>query len=218
MDLRVGGRPAWQWGTLATWSFYHPHHLSAFGGGAVVSLDEEWQRRVARALGMAPPLRASVRYPPSRELVQRYRIAEPAEEVEASLAGASKRLGLYVHVPFCERRCRYCDYATLPLSTHADRIDEYVEALVLQLEAVSRSLPGVEVAGLDIGGGTPRVLSPRHFERILDTARSHLRLAPSFEASTETTPVARRRPREMDRDRGNRHRARERPRMHDRRQ
>ena len=46
MDLRIGGKPAWQWGTLATWSFYHPHHLSAFGGGTVVSLDEEWQRTV----------------------------------------------------------------------------------------------------------------------------------------------------------------------------
>src|SRR5689334_22680983 len=36
MDLRIGGKPAHAYGTLATWSFYHPHHLSSFGGGAVV--------------------------------------------------------------------------------------------------------------------------------------------------------------------------------------
>lgn len=37
MELPVGGKPAHKWGDLTTWSFYHPHHLSAFGGGAVVS-------------------------------------------------------------------------------------------------------------------------------------------------------------------------------------
>jgi CDP-6-deoxy-D-xylo-4-hexulose-3-dehydrase len=46
MDLRVAGRRAFEWGTLATWSFYHPHHLSAFGGGAVLSPDAGWQRAV----------------------------------------------------------------------------------------------------------------------------------------------------------------------------
>lgn len=46
MDLRVGERPAHARGTLTTWSFYHPHHLSAFGGGAVLATSEAWQRRV----------------------------------------------------------------------------------------------------------------------------------------------------------------------------
>ena len=45
MDLRVGG-PAHRRGTLATWSFYHPHHLSSYGGGAVLCPDESWHRRV----------------------------------------------------------------------------------------------------------------------------------------------------------------------------
>lgn len=46
MGLTLGGRPVEAYGTLATWSFYHPHHLSAYGGGAVVSPDPEWRRRV----------------------------------------------------------------------------------------------------------------------------------------------------------------------------
>ncbi len=46
MDLRVDGAPAHALGDLATWSFYHPHHLSAFGGGAVLAPDEAWQQRV----------------------------------------------------------------------------------------------------------------------------------------------------------------------------
>ncbi|HEY3449744.1 MAG TPA: aminotransferase class V-fold PLP-dependent enzyme [Myxococcales bacterium] len=46
MDLRVGGGPAHRRGTLATWSFGHADHLSSFGGGAVVSPDEDWHRKV----------------------------------------------------------------------------------------------------------------------------------------------------------------------------
>lgn len=46
MDLRISGRPAHSFGDLTTWSFYHPHHLSAFGGGAVIAHDPALRRRV----------------------------------------------------------------------------------------------------------------------------------------------------------------------------
>jgi len=46
MDLQVDGAPAHALGDLTTWSFYHPHHLSAFGGGAVLSPDGAWHARV----------------------------------------------------------------------------------------------------------------------------------------------------------------------------
>jgi len=46
MDLRVEGSPAHELGDLSTWSFYHPHHLSSFGGGAVISPDDDWHARV----------------------------------------------------------------------------------------------------------------------------------------------------------------------------
>lgn len=51
MDLRIGGGPAHLRGTLATWSFGQADHLSAFGGGAVVSPDEDWHRRVESLCG-----------------------------------------------------------------------------------------------------------------------------------------------------------------------
>ena len=46
MELNLGGQPAHRRGALTTWSFYHPHHLSSFGGGAVISSDEPTQRLV----------------------------------------------------------------------------------------------------------------------------------------------------------------------------
>lgn len=46
LDLRVGGSPAHERATLTTWSFYHPHHLSSYGGGAVAAHDTDWHRLV----------------------------------------------------------------------------------------------------------------------------------------------------------------------------
>nr|WP_320133462.1 DegT/DnrJ/EryC1/StrS family aminotransferase [uncultured Holophaga sp.] len=46
MDLRIEGHPAHASGTLTTWSFYHPHHLSSYGGGGIISPDPEWRDRV----------------------------------------------------------------------------------------------------------------------------------------------------------------------------
>ena len=46
MGLEIAGRAVESFGTLSTWSFYHPHHLSAYGGGAVLSPDAKWRQRV----------------------------------------------------------------------------------------------------------------------------------------------------------------------------
>jgi CDP-6-deoxy-D-xylo-4-hexulose-3-dehydrase len=46
MDLRSGGMPTHRHGTLTTWSFYHPHHLPAYGGGAILCPDAEWRRQI----------------------------------------------------------------------------------------------------------------------------------------------------------------------------
>jgi CDP-6-deoxy-D-xylo-4-hexulose-3-dehydrase len=46
MDLEIEGRPVHSFGTLTTWSFYHPHHLSTYGGGAIIAPDLEWHDRL----------------------------------------------------------------------------------------------------------------------------------------------------------------------------
>ncbi len=143
------------------------------------------------ARGMANPLRASVMYPPDRSLFAPFRAAATPGSVAASLAAARSPIGLYVHVPFCETRCTYCDYATVPLAGHdAAARDAYVEGVVAELASVAEALPpGTRVAGLDVGGGTPGVLSARQLERILGAVASRFSLAEGFEVSTETTPT-----------------------------
>ncbi len=143
------------------------------------------------ALGMANHLRASVMYPPAREAFLPFRRSTLPDSVRASLARASGPVALYAHVPFCETKCAYCDYETVPLARHDDAsIARYVAALGRELDAIADALPsGIEVAGFDIGGGTPGTLTARQFEALLRTVERRFTLAPSFEVSTETTPT-----------------------------
>ena len=133
------------------------------------------------------PLRASVMYPPDRRLFRPFAQPTTHAAIEALLQNAAPRMGLYAHIPFCEPKCTYCDYETVPLQ--GANIDAYVEALCRELTLTLRALPRTtEITGFDIGGGTPGVLSVKQFERIIKTLEG-ARLASDFEISTETTPT-----------------------------
>lgn len=140
------------------------------------------------ALGMRNHLRASVMYPPAREAFVPFRTTMSPR---ATLARAKGPVGLYAHVPFCETKCAYCDYETVPLAAHdGASIERYAKALVRELEAIASALPrDAEICGFDIGGGTPGTLSAAQFDAILFAVAGRFTLAPSFEVSTETTPT-----------------------------
>lgn len=109
---------------------------------------------------------------------------------------AGRRFCLYLHVPFCERRCAFCEYCVL------ERHDEAIEAAyfaALEREAgFYLALLGPdagELAGLDVGGGTPLLAAPERLGAVLDRILRRLRPAAGFGMSIETTPrLAARRP------------------------
>jgi len=96
-------------------------------------------------------------------------------------------LALYVHIPWCVRKCPYCDFnsheraAALP-----ER--EYIERLFLDLEAVLPSVWGRRVLSLFIGGGTPSLFSPESIETLLSGVRARLQLEPGAEITLEANP------------------------------
>jgi len=96
-------------------------------------------------------------------------------------------LSLYVHVPWCVRKCPYCDFnshqtpATLPE-------DLYLDALQADLEQALPSIWGRQVFTVFIGGGTPSLLSDRGIDRMLAMLRSHLSLWPDAEITLEANP------------------------------
>ncbi|MGB5327514.1 MAG: radical SAM family heme chaperone HemW [Gammaproteobacteria bacterium] len=95
-------------------------------------------------------------------------------------------LGLYIHLPWCEKKCPYCDFN----SHQADSIPEqaYIEAL---LEDLEQDLPLVWGRGIDsifIGGGTPSLFSAAAIEQLFSGLRSLLNFAPAIEITMESNP------------------------------
>ena len=90
---------------------------------------------------------------------------------------------LYVHVPFCVRKCAYCAFYSEPSS--GELIERYVGALTRELERVA---PDLTPHTIFFGGGTPSLLSPSHLQSILDTCRSTFVVAPGAELTLEANP------------------------------
>lgn len=93
---------------------------------------------------------------------------------------------LYIHVPFCLSKCRYCDFHSAPLKGQA-QVDIYAKALVL--EARLRSVDD-EISTLYIGGGTPTVLPPQALETLFRAIAENFRLANGAEVTVEANPGA----------------------------
>jgi len=75
-------------------------------------------------------------------------------------------LGLYIHIPFCEKKCDYCDFLSGPSSKEG--IKEYFEALYLEIEQYSNFLESYTVSTIFIGGGTPSVVESSYIEGIME--------------------------------------------------
>jgi len=96
-------------------------------------------------------------------------------------------LSLYVHLPWCVRKCPYCDF-----NSHALRgalpADRYVDCLLLDLEQELPLVWGRSVQTVFLGGGTPSLFEARHIERLLSGIRALAPLAPFAEVTLEANP------------------------------
>ena len=96
-------------------------------------------------------------------------------------------LALYVHIPWCARKCPYCDFnsheAREPLPERA-----YVDALLADLEQDLPRVWGQRIDSLFIGGGTPSLFSAEALDRLLSGLRARLPLRPDLEITLEANP------------------------------
>jgi len=95
-------------------------------------------------------------------------------------------LGLYIHLPWCERKCPYCDF-----NSHETRDlpeAQYIDALLQDLDADIPQLHQREVATLFIGGGTPSLFSAPGIARLLKELGNRIALSPTLEATMEANP------------------------------
>lgn len=96
------------------------------------------------------------------------------------------KLGIYIHIPFCERRCKYCDFTSSIFNK--DRMDEYLDNLLLEIENNKDLLKEYKVDTIFIGGGTPSLLSVDNITRLLDKLQMYVDLDESYEFTIESNP------------------------------
>lgn len=101
----------------------------------------------------------------------------------------SPPLGLYVHFPWCVRKCPYCDFNSYTLKGELEQA-EYVARLARDIEAQAPEVQGREVGSVFFGGGTPSLFAPESIARVLAAVRRHLRVAPDAEVTLEANPGA----------------------------
>ncbi|MDP1741568.1 radical SAM family heme chaperone HemW [Polaromonas sp.] len=96
-------------------------------------------------------------------------------------------LSLYVHLPWCLKKCPYCDFNSHEAQGELPE-QRYLDALVADLEASLPLIWGRTVHSIFIGGGTPSLFSPQAIDRLLADIRARLRLEPDCEITLEANP------------------------------
>lgn len=117
---------------------------------------------------------------------------EAWRQLSRVLAGCSSAgaISIYVHVPFCDRRCGFCDCYSLPLSPRSRHKEQaYAQALVDEIRAWAGAAPLARrpVTTVHFGGGTPNWLSPGVFRQIVEEIKGSFRVTPRTEWALEST-------------------------------
>ena len=98
----------------------------------------------------------------------------------------SSPFSIYLHIPFCSTRCSYCAFNTYTELSHL--IPAYVDALCREISAAAAAAPEREAHTVYVGGGTPSLLTPRQFERLLERLHADFKLSSTCEISLEANP------------------------------
>ena len=96
-----------------------------------------------------------------------------------------KPLELYLHIPFCVKKCDYCDFLSGPSGTETRKA--YTEALIREIQALPEHLDR-EVVSVFTGGGTPSLLDASDMERIMAALRDRFEFSENAEITIEANP------------------------------
>ena len=99
-------------------------------------------------------------------------------------------LALYIHIPWCVKKCPYCDFNSheLPIDSQLSMYDEYVDALLLDAAAQQPLTQGREISSIFIGGGTPSLLPIAQYQRLFNGLRKVFRFSDDIEVTMEANP------------------------------
>ena len=95
---------------------------------------------------------------------------------------------LYIHIPFCVKKCKYCDFDSSAINANSPEIDAYVEDLVCQIRRVSKQGELAAIETVYLGGGTPSYIGSRRLSSLLYALSHFMRLEPDMECTMEANP------------------------------
>ncbi len=99
-----------------------------------------------------------------------------------------KKLGIYVHIPFCKSKCEYCDFYSIGGGRDKRLTDDYLQTLADHIKETGALAPDYRVDTVYFGGGTPSFFGAENLEKILDEIHRHFRLTSDAEITAEANP------------------------------
>lgn len=98
-----------------------------------------------------------------------------------------KKIGIYVHIPFCRKKCKYCDFVSF--SGMEDKVEEYFKAMLKEISNKSDEIhKNMEVDTIYIGGGTPSIVSERYIEELIFLLHEKFVISEDAEITIEANP------------------------------
>ena len=98
-----------------------------------------------------------------------------------------KPLSLYIHIPFCKKKCLYCDFLSAPAC--AKEREDYVKALLREISVMAKLCKEYRIISVFFGGGTPSLLSSTQMRRIMAAIRNGYNLSKDAEITVECNPA-----------------------------
>jgi oxygen-independent coproporphyrinogen-3 oxidase len=110
------------------------------------------------------------------------------------MAPRADHLAFYIHIPYCVKRCGYCDFNTytpaeLQIQSSLETIShDYIDLLLKEIEAAAAQSKATFVPSIFFGGGTPTLMAPSDLARVISSIKSHFTLTQDCEVTIEANP------------------------------
>ena len=95
-----------------------------------------------------------------------------------------KEIGIYIHIPYCKKKCYYCDFISFP--NKEETIQKYVETLKKEIDECTYS--GFDIGTIYIGGGTPSLLDSKYISDIIYKIKEKFIVSQNAEITIEVNP------------------------------
>ena len=97
-----------------------------------------------------------------------------------------KNLGIYIHIPFCVKKCNYCDF--ISFSNKENLVDKYIETLKQEIKNYKINKEEYLVSTIYFGGGTPSYIKSKYIIDILKTVKQKFKISENVEITIEVNP------------------------------